>query len=200
MPRKPRTCQLCQQLSSASEPLCYAQIGGLTIATFVTLLLVPVLYSIFVLDLKLIRWEEGAPIESLATGKRGPQREREEFIRLDERKLPLFEAETRQVRAHLRKALDSLPHICREAFVLREIHELTMKETAKILRLKSPTLQTRVRRARAMLREMLLALRNPERLGAPGSLSPLSLRYIRDRLTSKRWLPNQRKRIFAFWL
>ena len=34
------------------EPLCYAQIGGLTIATFVTLLLVPVLYSIFVLDLK----------------------------------------------------------------------------------------------------------------------------------------------------
>jgi multidrug efflux pump subunit AcrB len=40
------------------EPLCYAQIGGLTIATFVTLILVPVLYSIFVLDLKLIRWEE----------------------------------------------------------------------------------------------------------------------------------------------
>jgi len=42
------------------EPLCYAQIGGLTIATFVTLLLVPVLYSIFVLDLKLIRWDEKA--------------------------------------------------------------------------------------------------------------------------------------------
>jgi multidrug efflux pump subunit AcrB len=40
------------------EPLCYAQIGGLTIATFVTLILVPVLYSIFVLDLKLIKWEE----------------------------------------------------------------------------------------------------------------------------------------------
>lgn len=39
------------------EPLCYAQIGGLTLATFITLLLVPVLYSIFVLDLKLIRWD-----------------------------------------------------------------------------------------------------------------------------------------------
>jgi multidrug efflux pump subunit AcrB len=39
------------------EPLCYAQIGGLTIATFVTLLLVPVIYSIFVLDLKWIQWE-----------------------------------------------------------------------------------------------------------------------------------------------
>jgi Cation/multidrug efflux pump len=39
------------------EPLCYAQIGGLAIATFVTLLLVPVIYAIFVLDLKLVKWE-----------------------------------------------------------------------------------------------------------------------------------------------
>ena len=45
------------------EPLCYAQIGGLTIATFVTLLLVPVIYSIFVLDLKLIKWETPAAAE-----------------------------------------------------------------------------------------------------------------------------------------
>jgi multidrug efflux pump subunit AcrB len=39
------------------EPLCYTQIGGLTFATFVTLLLVPVLYATFVLDLKLVKWE-----------------------------------------------------------------------------------------------------------------------------------------------
>lgn len=39
------------------QPLCYAQIGGLAVATFVTLLLVPVLYSIAVLDLKLVRWD-----------------------------------------------------------------------------------------------------------------------------------------------
>ncbi len=39
------------------EPLCYTQIGGLTLATFVTLLMVPVLYAICVLDLKIIRWE-----------------------------------------------------------------------------------------------------------------------------------------------
>jgi multidrug efflux pump subunit AcrB len=39
------------------EPLCYAQIGGLTFATVVTLVLVPVLYTIFVTDLKVIRWE-----------------------------------------------------------------------------------------------------------------------------------------------
>jgi multidrug efflux pump subunit AcrB len=39
------------------QPLCYAQIGGLGVATFITLLLVPVLYSIFVLDLKIVQWE-----------------------------------------------------------------------------------------------------------------------------------------------
>src|SRR5262249_55771071 len=43
------------------EPLCYAQIGGLTIATFLTLLIVPVIYAIFVLDLKLVRWDLRAP-------------------------------------------------------------------------------------------------------------------------------------------
>jgi multidrug efflux pump subunit AcrB len=39
------------------KPLCYAQIGGLAVATFITLLLVPVFYSIFVIDLKWIKWE-----------------------------------------------------------------------------------------------------------------------------------------------
>jgi multidrug efflux pump subunit AcrB len=40
------------------EPMCYAQIGGLSAATFITLLLVPVLYAIFVLDLKIVKWEK----------------------------------------------------------------------------------------------------------------------------------------------
>jgi hypothetical protein len=40
------------------EPLCYVQIAGLSAATVVTLVLVPVLYAICVLDLKLVRWDE----------------------------------------------------------------------------------------------------------------------------------------------
>jgi multidrug efflux pump subunit AcrB len=44
------------------EPLCYAQIGGLTIATCVTLLLVPVLYAVFVLDLKWVKWTTKAQV------------------------------------------------------------------------------------------------------------------------------------------
>ena len=39
------------------EPLCYSQIGGLSVATFITLILVPVIYAIFVLDLKIVKWE-----------------------------------------------------------------------------------------------------------------------------------------------
>jgi len=39
------------------QPLCYAQIGGLLIATVVTKLQVPVMYAIFVLDFKILKWE-----------------------------------------------------------------------------------------------------------------------------------------------
>ncbi len=40
------------------QPLCYAQIGGLALATIIELLLVPVFYAIFVLDLKIVKWEK----------------------------------------------------------------------------------------------------------------------------------------------
>jgi multidrug efflux pump subunit AcrB len=48
------------------QPLCYAQIGGLTLATLITLLLVPILYVVFVEDLKLIAW-------TTAPASRAPQ-------------------------------------------------------------------------------------------------------------------------------
>jgi multidrug efflux pump subunit AcrB len=51
------------------KPLCYAQIGGLAVATFITLLLVPVFYSIFVIDLKWIKWE------TTEDGQRAPEAE-----------------------------------------------------------------------------------------------------------------------------
>jgi multidrug efflux pump subunit AcrB len=50
------------------EPMCYAQIGGLSVATFVTLLLVPVLYAIFVFDLKLVKWETASEEQQAPSG------------------------------------------------------------------------------------------------------------------------------------
>jgi multidrug efflux pump len=38
------------------EALCYAQIGGLSLATAVTLYLVPVFYAVCVFDLKIVKW------------------------------------------------------------------------------------------------------------------------------------------------
>ena len=57
--------------------MCFAQIGGLLVATVITLLLVPVLYAIFVLDLKIVGWHErdGAQVVPLAEGL--PARENE---------------------------------------------------------------------------------------------------------------------------
>jgi multidrug efflux pump subunit AcrB len=40
------------------QSLCYAQMGGLTAATLITLILVPVIYTVFVKDLKWVHWEE----------------------------------------------------------------------------------------------------------------------------------------------
>jgi multidrug efflux pump subunit AcrB len=54
------------------EPLCYAQIGGLTAATFITLLLVPVFYAISVLDLKIVKWDT-APAPSHSADSEVPR-------------------------------------------------------------------------------------------------------------------------------
>jgi multidrug efflux pump subunit AcrB len=54
------------------EPMCYAQMGGMMVATFITLLLVPVIYSIFVLDLKLIKWETTHQTEESVTQPAAP--------------------------------------------------------------------------------------------------------------------------------
>jgi multidrug efflux pump subunit AcrB len=56
------------------KPLCYAQIGGLLVATVVTKLQVPVMYAIFVLDFKILKWdtnegEVAAPVSGAALHK-----------------------------------------------------------------------------------------------------------------------------------
>ena len=50
--------------------MCYAQIGGLTAATFITLLLVPVFYAICVLDLKIVKWDNVAPAAAAESADR----------------------------------------------------------------------------------------------------------------------------------
>jgi multidrug efflux pump subunit AcrB len=55
------------------KPLCYAQIGGLLIATVVTKLQVPVMYAIFVLDLKILDWNAPEKPDANPASKLPPQ-------------------------------------------------------------------------------------------------------------------------------
>lgn len=56
------------------KPLCYAQIGGLLLATVVTKLQVPVMYAMFVLDFKILKWEtkEQKAAQTVVNTKQGP--------------------------------------------------------------------------------------------------------------------------------
>lgn len=59
------------------KPLCYAQIGGLAVATFITLLLVAVFYSIAVFDLRIVKWEmAGRAVDQEGTDDRTESRVR----------------------------------------------------------------------------------------------------------------------------
>ncbi len=53
------------------------------------------------------------------------------------------------------EAIQSLPEIYREAFVLRDVEELSAEEAAEVLGIKIPALKTRLLRARLMMRETL---------------------------------------------
>src|SRR5438477_9941313 len=68
---------LRQILIRSGSRFCSVQIGGLSIATVVTPVLVPVLYANSVLDLKLVKWEA-----SLHRGARGRARSRPRGVAL----------------------------------------------------------------------------------------------------------------------
>lgn len=60
-----------------------------------------------------------------------------------------------EIRRLLERAVDQLPEPFRVVFVLREIEELSVEETAENLRLRPETVKTRLHRARRLLRQSL---------------------------------------------
>ena len=73
----------------------------------------------------------------------------------DWREIPSTALERVEVRDALVKALGSLAQHYREAFVLRDIHELSISEASAILRISPGAVKSRLRRARLMLRDIL---------------------------------------------
>ncbi len=73
----------------------------------------------------------------------------------DWREIPSEVLERKEVREKLGEALVSLGQIYREVFVLRDMEQLSIEETAKVLGITPATVKTRLLRARLMLRDLL---------------------------------------------
>ncbi len=68
---------------------------------------------------------------------------------------PEHAAAQREIRHLIEDAIDGLPEIFRMVFVMREIEEMSIEETAGILSLEPATVKTRLHRARRLLRRVL---------------------------------------------
>lgn len=73
----------------------------------------------------------------------------------DWREDPLENLEKTEIREAISHALQRLPAIYRQIFILRDVQELTVSECAEILGVKPETLKVRLHRARLMMREEL---------------------------------------------
>jgi RNA polymerase sigma-70 factor (ECF subfamily) len=73
----------------------------------------------------------------------------------DWRELPDEALERSEVRSAILDALNSLPKIYREIFVLRDMEHLNVAQTAEVLDIGVPAVKTRLHRARLMMREAL---------------------------------------------
>ena len=60
-----------------------------------------------------------------------------------------------QIRTLIEKSIDALPDSFRIVFVLRDVEELSIEETAAFLGVRPETIKTRLHRARRLLREQL---------------------------------------------
>jgi len=73
----------------------------------------------------------------------------------DWREIPSETLERKEVREKLANALGLLGDKYREVFVLRDMHHLSIEETAKALGISTSSVKTRLLRARLMLRDLL---------------------------------------------
>ncbi len=76
----------------------------------------------------------------------------------DWREVPLEALERRELRECLSRAVLSLPPIYREVVQLRDIDELDVEETAKVLGITAGSVKVRLHRARTMLQKELVPL------------------------------------------
>ena len=73
----------------------------------------------------------------------------------DWREIPSEAIERDEVRKLIQQAVDQLPDIYREVFLLRDVEELSINEAAEALSISIPSVKVRLHRARLMLQKQL---------------------------------------------
>jgi RNA polymerase sigma-70 factor, ECF subfamily len=73
----------------------------------------------------------------------------------DWREIPSEAIERDEVRKLIQQAVDQLPDIYREVFLLRDVEELSINEAAEVLKISIPSVKVRLHRARLMLQKQL---------------------------------------------
>jgi RNA polymerase sigma-70 factor (ECF subfamily) len=76
----------------------------------------------------------------------------------DWREIPSEALERQELRLMLQDAVTGLPEIYRQVFLLRDIEELSVNETAEALSISVPSVKVRLHRARMMLQKQLTPL------------------------------------------
>jgi RNA polymerase sigma-70 factor (ECF subfamily) len=73
----------------------------------------------------------------------------------DWREIPSEVLERGEIRQLLQEAIERLPDIYRQVFLLRDVEEMNINETAEALKISIPSVKVRLHRARMMLQKQL---------------------------------------------
>jgi RNA polymerase sigma-70 factor, ECF subfamily len=99
-----------------------------------------------------------APLEALDEQSPSQSEDFTPAVLTDWREVPLEVLERKEVRQALVDAVGALPMIYRQVFVLRDIEELDVRETAEALDVSANVVKVRLHRARMLLQKRLAPL------------------------------------------
>lgn len=105
---------------------------------------------------KRLRKAKGAAEESIDEEIEGQEGDYTPAPLTDWREIPLEALERKELREALRSAVAELPLIYRQVFILRDLEELNIEETAQALRIGASVVKVRLHRARIMLQKRLV--------------------------------------------
>src|SRR5882762_5173878 len=105
---------------------------------------------------KRLRKMKGAAENSIEEEEEGHEGDYTPAPLTDWREIPLEALERKELREALRVAVAELPDIYRQVFVLRDLEEQNIEETAQALRINPGAVKVRLHRARMMLQKRLV--------------------------------------------